>query len=124
MKDIQQKRTPLSLYPWKLMVLPGRAWAHTPRRGLNLEKLKRPQVGVSTPPRKDKLSNKHQKKISSLQNRETPSTPLRRAPAHSLSSKKNEADPDSQEMRTGAGNHEEALRAKNSYLECAYQAGG
>ena len=30
----------------------------------------------------------------------------------------------SQDMRTGAGNHEEALRAKNSYLECAHQAGG
>ena len=27
-------------------------------------------------------------------------------------SKKNEADPGSKEMRTGAGNHEEALRAK------------
>ena len=49
---------------------------------------------------------------------------LRRASVHSPLSKKNEADPDSQEMRTGAGNHEEALRAKNSYLECAYQAGG
>ena len=41
-----------------------------------------------------------------------------------LLSKKNKADPDSQEMRTGAGNHEEALRAKNSYLECVHQAGG
>ena len=36
----------------------------------------------------------------------------------------NETDPNSQEMRTGAGNHEEVLRAKNRYLECAHQAGG
>ena len=93
-------------------------------RPLTLEKLKRPQVGVSTPPRKDKLSNKQKKKFSALPNRETPSTPLRRASAHSPFSEKNETDPGSQEMRTGAGNHEEALRAKNSYLECVHQAGG
>ena len=30
-------------------------------------------------------------------------------------SKKNETGPDSQETRTGAGNHEEVMRAKSSY---------
>ena len=40
-KDIQQKRTPTTLYPWKPMVFPGRAQAHSPRRGLNPENQKR-----------------------------------------------------------------------------------
>ena len=53
-------------------------------------------------------------KFLALPNRESPSTPLRRASAHSPLIKKNEADPDSQEMRTCAGNHEEVLRARNS----------
>ena len=54
-------------------------------------------------------------KKSTIANRETPSTPLRRASAHSPLSKKNETDPDFQEMSTGAGNNKEVLRARNSY---------
>jgi hypothetical protein len=77
------------------------------------------QEGVLTPPRKDKSSNKQKKKISTLPNREAPLAPLGGYSAHSPLSKKNEADPDSQKMRTGAGNqyqyHEEVLSARNSY---------
>ena len=51
-KDRQYKRTPTPLCPWKPMVLPEGAQAHSPQRGLNPEKQKGPKEGVLTPPRK------------------------------------------------------------------------